>query len=68
MGAKKEKPEELLTLDQAVEFVRNYYGLDKPPFSKGTLYNKISDKSLRRYGPRHCAMLDKEEILKKLCK
>lgn len=64
MGAAK-KQQELVTLDQAVEVLRESWGLEVPPYQKSTIYNWISAKKIRRHGPRHCALLDKQELLRK---
>ncbi len=66
MGAAKAKPEqELITLDEAVEALKESWGLDDPPYKKSTIYNWISTRKIKRFGPHHRAMLDKAELLKK---
>lgn len=57
---------ELMTIDETIEFVaQQFQGKIKP--AKGTIYNKISAKVLTNHGRPHCALLDKEEVLEKLC-
>ncbi len=62
------EPDTLLNLNEAVEFVQKYFKRPVPVISKKTLYNHISAKTLKRYGPKHEAFVDKKEILEKFCR
>ena len=58
----------LVTLEQAVQKLKEFYGLPRSPYSKRTLQNKIWRRELNRYGPYHMTMVDWEEIQRKLCR
>lgn len=59
---------ELITLDEAVELIREFFKLDHAPISRRTLQNKISKRELHRYGPYRVPMVDKNEVLNKICR
>lgn len=59
---------DLIPLDDAVEMIREFFKLDKPPLSRRTLQNKICKGEIHRYGPHKCTLVDREEILNKLCR
>lgn len=56
----------LVTLDECIAKIRDHYQ-GKLSIAKQTLYNKINTGVLKRYGPRHAAMLDWNEVEEKLC-
>jgi hypothetical protein len=64
----------LVSLDTAIKIIRQYFidkgvspdDLDKFVPAKGTIYNKISRKTLTNHGKR-IVLLDETEILEKLC-
>lgn len=61
MSKKKEK---LLTLEQAVDFINNQYGIDGLSMIKvKTLYNKIWEKKLTNYGSKKRALVSENQIL-----
>lgn len=65
MAAKKLQ---LVTLDQAVDFIKKAYGQTEViVYSKKTLRNMILKKELTRYGPKHMVFLDVEEIKTRCC-
>lgn len=69
MGAKKIK--ELIGLKEAVHVLNSHFQNDpaksgRNVYSLGTLYNKISSGELKRHGPRHMVLVDKEELLQAL--
>jgi hypothetical protein len=64
MGAERIE-KNLITLDEATEVLRESWGMAHAPYQKSTLYNWISAKKIKRYGPRHCAMVDKDELLRR---
>lgn len=64
----KNEKQELITPKQALKLVQDYFQSDTPVYSIGTIYNKVSLKQLNRHGPRHRLMLDKKEVVEKLCR
>ena len=63
----------LITLDEAVKLINEKHQNNpqisgRDVYSKRTLYNKIFQKQLKRYGPKHMAQLDEAEVLEKLCR
>ena len=73
-GRPAKPPEDVMTLDQAVEKLKEYLlSLYKNPdlaekmcLSKGTLYNKIWKKELHRYGKSERPVLVSFEEVKRL--
>lgn len=67
MESKRGRPKkrELISLEEALKLIEEKF--QRPVYTKGTLYNKISKKELTRHGPKHKVLLDKEEVLEKLC-
>lgn len=59
---------DLITLDDAVEMIREFFKLENPPICRRTLQNKIYKGELHRYGPYKVPMLDRNEVLNKLCR
>lgn len=60
-----------VTLKEAVALLNEVHQWDpekqgRDIFSIKTLYNKISKKELKRYGPRHAAQVDETELLRVL--
>jgi hypothetical protein len=72
VGRPPKQPEDLITLDQAVEEIkielrRKYKDeavVKRLSLAKGTIYNKISKQELHRWGPRHTALVSRSEVLK----
>jgi hypothetical protein len=58
----------LITLDDAVELIREFWKMDKAPISRRTLQNKISKGEINRYGPYKHTLLDRDEVINKLCR
>lgn len=61
------KEQVLISLNEAVEYLNELYLIDPEKMGrsfcgKQHLYNCISKKKLKRYGPKHIAMLDKHEV------
>ena len=68
MNAKKA---ELLSLKEAVKFLNEIHQNDplksgRDVFSIGHIYNCIHQKRLQRFGPRHHAQVEKNELVKVL--
>lgn len=64
MAAKK-----LVTLKDAIDVVNQAHGIDpekvgRAAISMQTIYNAISAKKLKRYGPRRIAQVDVDELLR----
>jgi len=58
---------ELISLDDAVVFLNKLHSIDPVKVGrsfcgKQHLYNCIFQKKLKRYGPKHIAMVDKNEV------
>lgn len=62
------KKVELISLEEARKMVQEFFQCRTPIISTKTIYNKVSSKELRRYGPRHKVLLDKSEVQEKLCR
>jgi hypothetical protein len=59
----------LITLKQAVNLLNEAHGVDpytdgRNAFNIGSLYNAISKKKLKRFGPRHLAQVDQDDVLR----
>lgn len=61
------KKMKLVSIDEAIQIVMDFYNTTTPLYSKGTIYNMISQKKINRYGPRHVVLLDEQEVIEKLC-
>lgn len=59
---------ELVTPKEALKIVQDFFQSPEPIYSLGTIYNKVSLGQLTRYGARHKLMLDKNEVINKLCR
>ena len=57
---------EIVSLDRALELAQEYLRLDRPPFSRRTLQNKISAGMFERYGTYHEPQVDWEEVKRSL--
>lgn len=74
-GRPRSRPLDLITIDQAVELIKetllqkykNKEIAERMTLAKGTIYNLISKKYLRRHGAARCVLLEKDEIIAKLC-
>lgn len=62
------KKVELVTAKQACKLVEEYFQGQVPPLKLKTIYNKVCSKELKRHGPRHRLLLDKDEVIQKLCR
>ena len=58
----------LVTVGEARKLVQEFFQRDTPILSTKTIYNKVWAKELRRYGPKNKLLLDKDEVLQKLCR
>lgn len=61
------KDKELISLKMAVQFINELHQWNptkegRDIYSLQHLYNCINKKKIKRYGPRHAAQVDKEEI------
>ena len=64
----EKKPKgKLLTVDEAIELARITLQREHPPFARQTIYNKMCQKVLTRYGTYHTTLVDSDEVIKKLC-
>lgn len=59
---------DLVTAAEACKLVQDFFQSSTPVITTKTVYNKVWDKQLKRYGPRHRLMLDRGEVLAKLCR
>ena len=65
MGAKKEldvATKDLITLDECVKRLQDLWKLERAPYSRKTLQNRISANVYRRYGPPRFPMVDWDEV------
>jgi hypothetical protein len=67
-SAAKIAPLVLVSPTEACKLVQEYFHSETAIYSTKTIYNKVYERELQRYGPRHKLLLDKQEILEKLCK
>lgn len=62
------KNKTLISLDEAIELINKYFDRhDENIYEKASLYNLIYKKQLKRYGPRHKVLLDKDEVIARFC-
>ncbi len=57
---------ELMTIKETIEMVKEYYQ-GKIEYAPKTIYNKISLGILTNHGKPKYALLDKDEVMEKLC-
>jgi len=65
--AKELESLELITIDECVKRIQELYRLPEPPYKKQTMHKWISQKQINRYGPRHMALVDWNEVRRKKC-
>jgi hypothetical protein len=57
---------DLVTLDECLERAKDYLHLEKPPFTRRTLINKISLGQFERYGTFRMPMVNWPEVRRSL--
>lgn len=65
---KKDPNRKLISIDQAVTMINEHFSqYGRKGYSKGYIYNLISEGKLHREGPPSMVLLDEQEIRDKLC-
>lgn len=59
---------EYITPQQALDLVKEFFNCDAEFYTLATIYRKVCVGELGRFGPRHKLLLDKDEVLNKLCR
>lgn len=59
----------LVTLKEVIELLNDAHDIDpkklgRNAYSEKTIYNAVHSKRVKRYGPRHIAQFDAEEIMR----
>jgi hypothetical protein len=68
MGAKKEvdiSTMDLITIEECVIRLQALWKMDRPPYSKKTIQNRLSANRYKRYGPRRFPLVDWTEVKSK---
>jgi len=53
---------DLISLEECVLRLQALWKLDKPPYSKKTIQNRLSANKYKRYGPSRNPMVDWNEV------
>lgn len=56
---------DLIDLDTCVQRLQELWKMDRPPYSRRTLQNKLSRNEFKRYGPYHHPLVDWDEVREK---
>lgn len=63
---KSTEGKDIVSLDEALLRAQEFLGLDRPPFTRRTLQNKIHNLEFERFGPYHKPMVDWNEVKRSL--
>ena len=71
MGKQRGRPRDygdldLVSLEECIKRAQEFLKMDRPPFTKRTLQNKICKGEFERYGPYHHPEVDWNEVKRNL--